>query len=65
MMRGAMRPPGGVPGDRSALRREEGLMRYLFADYCLDTQCYELHQAGVPIPLSPKVFQVLAYLLEH
>ena len=38
-------------------------MRYFFADYCLDTQCYELHQAGVPIPLPPKVFQVLAYLL--
>ena len=38
-------------------------MRYLFADYCLDTQRYELHQVGVPIPLSPKVFQVLAYLL--
>jgi len=38
-------------------------MRYLFADYCLDTQRYELHHAGVPIPLSPKVFQVLAYLV--
>jgi DNA-binding winged helix-turn-helix (wHTH) protein len=38
-------------------------MRYLFADYCLDTQRYELYQAGVPIALSPKVFQVLAYLV--
>src|SRR6266446_5022166 len=63
MMRGAMRPPGGVPGGRSVSRREEGLMRYLFDNYCLDTQRYELHQAGVPIPLPPKVFQVLAYLL--
>src|SRR6266571_630797 len=63
MMRGAIRPPGGVPGGRRVSRREEGLMRYLFADYCLDTQRYELHQVGVPIPLSPKVFQVLAYLL--
>ena len=38
-------------------------MRYLFDNYCLDTQHYELHQAGVPIPLPPKVFQILAYLL--
>src|SRR5882724_4171917 len=63
MMRGAMRPPGGIPGGRRVSRREEGLMRYLFAEYCLDTQRYELHQAGVPIPLPPKVFQVLAYLV--
>ena len=40
-------------------------MRYLFGAYCLDTQRYELHQAGVLIPLRPKVFQVLAYLLVH
>jgi hypothetical protein len=36
------------------------VMRYLFADYCLDTQRYELQQARVSIPLPPKVFQVLA-----
>jgi DNA-binding winged helix-turn-helix (wHTH) protein/tetratricopeptide (TPR) repeat protein len=30
---------------------------------CLDTQCYELQRAGVSIPLPPKVYQVLAYLL--
>src|SRR5262249_59372200 len=40
-------------------------MRYLFDDYGLDTQRYELHRAGVPILLRPKVFQVLAYLLAH
>jgi class 3 adenylate cyclase len=40
-------------------------MRYLFGDYCLDTQRYELHRGSVPIPLRPKVYQVLAYLLTH
>jgi DNA-binding response OmpR family regulator len=38
-------------------------MRYVFGDYCLDTQRYELSRAGVLIPLRPKVFQVLAYLI--
>src|SRR4030095_241147 len=28
-----------------------------------DTQRYELHRAGVPVPLRPKVFHLLAYLL--
>jgi DNA-binding winged helix-turn-helix (wHTH) protein len=40
-------------------------MRYLFGDYCLDTQRYELHRGRVPIPLRPKVYQVLAYLLTN
>jgi class 3 adenylate cyclase/DNA-binding winged helix-turn-helix (wHTH) protein len=38
-------------------------MRYLFGDYTLDTRHYELRRAGVPIPLRPKVFHLLAYLL--
>ena len=38
-------------------------MRYIFGHYVLDTLRYELHQAGSVIPLRPKVFQVLAYLL--
>jgi DNA-binding winged helix-turn-helix (wHTH) protein/tetratricopeptide (TPR) repeat protein len=38
-------------------------MGYVFGAYRLDTQRYELTHAGVPIPLRPKVFQVLAYLL--
>jgi DNA-binding winged helix-turn-helix (wHTH) protein/tetratricopeptide (TPR) repeat protein len=38
-------------------------MRYVFGEYSLDTQRYELSRAGVLIPLRPKVFQVLAYLL--
>jgi DNA-binding winged helix-turn-helix (wHTH) protein/tetratricopeptide (TPR) repeat protein len=38
-------------------------MRYVFGDYSLDTQRYELSRAGALIALRPKVFQVLAYLL--
>ena len=40
-------------------------MRYIFGNYVLDTQRYELHYAGEPIKLRRKVFQVLAYLLAH
>ena len=40
-------------------------MRYVFGDYTLDTRRYELRRAGVPIPLRPKVFHLLAYLLAH
>ena len=40
-------------------------MRYIFDDYLLDTQRYELHRAGTRIHLRPKAFQVLAYLLAH
>jgi class 3 adenylate cyclase len=38
-------------------------MHYVFGAYHLDLQRYELHHAGVLIPLRPKVFQVLAYLV--
>lgn len=37
-------------------------MHYVFGDYTLDTQQYELHRAGRPVKLRPKVFYVLAYL---
>jgi DNA-binding winged helix-turn-helix (wHTH) protein len=40
-------------------------MRYAFGDYLLDAQRYELHCAGKPVPLRPKAFEVLAYLLAH
>jgi class 3 adenylate cyclase/DNA-binding winged helix-turn-helix (wHTH) protein/tetratricopeptide (TPR) repeat protein len=40
-------------------------MRYQFGDYQLDTRRWELHRASQPIPVRPKVLQVLAYLLEH
>jgi DNA-binding winged helix-turn-helix (wHTH) protein len=40
-------------------------MRYMFGDYTLDTQCYELDRAGMPIKVRPKVFDVLAFLIVH
>jgi DNA-binding winged helix-turn-helix (wHTH) protein/tetratricopeptide (TPR) repeat protein/class 3 adenylate cyclase len=40
-------------------------MLYIFSEWTLNTQRYELTHAGVPVPLRPKVFQVLAYLLAH
>ena len=40
-------------------------MLYLFEDYILDTQLYELRHAGVPCPLEPQVFAVLHYLIQH
>ena len=40
-------------------------MRYVFADCVLDTQLYTLSRAGRAIPLRPKAFHVLRYLLEH
>jgi DNA-binding winged helix-turn-helix (wHTH) protein len=40
-------------------------MRYVFGNYTLDTQRYELYHAGTRLHLRPKVFQVLAYLLHH
>src|SRR6266581_4532605 len=38
-------------------------MPYVFGAYHLDPQRYERHHAGVLVPLRPKVFQVLAYLV--
>ena len=40
-------------------------MRYVFGDYSLDTQRYELRRAGGLISLGPQVFNVLAYLVAH
>ncbi len=40
-------------------------MRYVFADCVLDTVLATLHRAGRAIPLRPKVFHLLQYLLEQ
>ena len=40
-------------------------MRYVFGDYALDTQRYELHNGSIPIKVRPKVLDVLAYLIAH
>jgi len=38
-------------------------MRYVFGDCTLDTELYVVQRTGLTIPLRPKVFQVLHYLL--
>jgi len=40
-------------------------MIYRFADCALDTQLYTLERAGQSTRLTPKVFEVLCYLIEH
>ena len=40
-------------------------MRYVFGDYEVDTQRYELRHAGTPRALEPQVFNVLVYLVQH
>jgi predicted ATPase/DNA-binding winged helix-turn-helix (wHTH) protein len=38
---------------------------YVFGDWSLDPQQYELRRQGARIPCRPKVFQVLTTLIEH
>jgi DNA-binding winged helix-turn-helix (wHTH) protein len=40
-------------------------MQYVFGNYALDTERYELRRAGTRVKLQPKVFEVLTYLIEH
>src|SRR5262249_25082206 len=40
-------------------------MRYVFGDCTLDTELYVVQRTELTIPLRPKVFQVLHYLLCH
>lgn len=40
-------------------------MLYVFGEFELDSQRYELRKAGSMQPLEPQGFNVLAYLLEH
>jgi DNA-binding winged helix-turn-helix (wHTH) protein len=40
-------------------------MIYVFGDYELDTQRYELRGGGVPCALERQGFNVLVYLLQH
>ena len=51
-------------GQSGSVSPQKGvLMHYVFGAYHLDPQRYERHHAGVLVPLRPKVFQVLAYLV--
>jgi predicted ATPase/DNA-binding winged helix-turn-helix (wHTH) protein len=38
---------------------------YAFDEFVLDTRLFQLRRDGQPIPLEPKVFDVLRYLVEH
>jgi predicted ATPase/DNA-binding winged helix-turn-helix (wHTH) protein len=40
-------------------------MLYVFGDYTLDPEHYELRQAGKLVRVEPRVFDVLAYLVQH
>ena len=40
-------------------------MLFSFDDYTLDADHYELRQAGGLVRLEPRVFDVLAYLVQH
>jgi uncharacterized protein len=40
-------------------------MPYVFGDYELDAQLYQLHRAGALAELEPKVFDLLVCLVEH
>ena len=40
-------------------------MRYVFGDYSLDLTQYELRHAGRLVPVEPRVFDLLAYLVQQ
>jgi adenylate cyclase len=40
-------------------------LRYLFEDYALDTQRRELCRGNAPVAIEPKVFDLLAYVIEN
>jgi DNA-binding winged helix-turn-helix (wHTH) protein len=40
-------------------------MRYVFGDYSLDTERYELHHGEKLVRLEPRVFNLLATLVQH
>ena len=40
-------------------------MRYVFGDYSLDTEHYELHHGERRVRLEPRVFNLLATLVQH
>jgi DNA-binding winged helix-turn-helix (wHTH) protein len=40
-------------------------MRYLFGDYALDPQNYELSKNGVAVALEPQVFSLILLLIEN
>ena len=41
------------------------ILRYSFEDYVLDMGTHELRRSDVPVAVEPKVFDLLAYLIEN
>jgi DNA-binding winged helix-turn-helix (wHTH) protein len=62
-LRGATRPGAMATGHGAGVGAVT--MLYVFGEYTLDTQLYELRRAGEVIHLGPQVFNVLAYLVQH
>jgi DNA-binding winged helix-turn-helix (wHTH) protein len=42
-----------------------GSLRYLFAEYVLDTEQRELHRSADIVPIAPQVFDLLDYLIRN
>jgi len=40
-------------------------MKFRVADFSIDTALYRVSQAGVPVPVEPRVFDLLVYLIRH
>jgi DNA-binding winged helix-turn-helix (wHTH) protein len=40
-------------------------MLYLFENHVLDSECRELRRGTVPVAIEPKVFDLLAYLIQN
>jgi len=45
--------------------RRFGKLRYLFEDYALDADLRELHRGQVTVPVPPKVFDLIEYLIRE
>ena len=39
--------------------------KYLVGDFVIDTARYQLSQGGQPVPVEPKVFDLLVYLIRN
>jgi DNA-binding winged helix-turn-helix (wHTH) protein/tetratricopeptide (TPR) repeat protein len=42
-----------------------GENKYFVGDFVIDTACYSVSQGGVPVPVEPKVFDLLVYLIRN
>ncbi len=40
-------------------------MKYQVADYIIDTALFRISNGGVVVPVEPKVFDLLVYLVRH